>query len=158
MWGWIILVIMDGIMLEIKRILSEQRNKLYNCFVLGSIDFLTDPHCKESFAAFAINLVTERYELSNGISLFMSRHTKTILTIKCGLRFFLNWMPILANADLVMNFEHSTRSRLVKMLWSGWKRVAIKSLHEGSNAIGSVSEYEVVTCSKRPNNIKFDVW
>lgn len=74
-------------------------------FFWGSIDFWTDQHYIEAFTAFVINLVVEKYELLNGISLLMSRYTKTMLTSKLRLSFFLTGTPILANDELIMNFE-----------------------------------------------------
>ena len=45
-------VLMDSMMLEISKILSERRHKLHNGFVSGTINGWTDSHRKESFMAF----------------------------------------------------------------------------------------------------------
>jgi len=56
--------------------------------------------------AFVIDLVVEKYALTNGLTLAMSRQTKASLANKRGGgNVFLCGVPILGNAELVLNFE-----------------------------------------------------
>ena len=43
----------------------------------GTIDFWTDSHRREPYAVMMIDLIAEKYLLSNGQSVFMSRKTKS---------------------------------------------------------------------------------
>ena len=79
---------------------------------MGTIDFWTDNHRKKSFGTFVIDVVAEKYELCNGMSLFMSRHTKVSLS-NCQKSPLLTGKPILANAEVVLNFEQRLESFFV---------------------------------------------
>ena len=161
----IVLVIMDGIMLEIMRILTKQRNDLYHAFVSGSIIFYTDSHRKESFGAFVIDLVAEKYQLANGMTLFMSRQTKVSLESQSKSNLFITGTPILSNAELIMNFERFPESK-THVNVSNWMKEScdqvrleagdFNQLSADGGEIGSVAEYEVLTRGDRPNNVKFD--
>ena len=57
--------------------MDEQRQELIKNFMSGTIDFWTDPHHKQQFDCFVIELAAEKYKMQNGVTLFMSRRTKT---------------------------------------------------------------------------------
>ena len=54
---------------------QECREELGPGFMSGSIDFWTDGHRREDFGVFCVTLIGKRYELEDGLSLFMSRNT-----------------------------------------------------------------------------------
>ena len=161
----ILQVIMDGLMLEIKRIVAERRKELLNAFASGSIDFFTEPHRKECFGAFVIDLVAEKYQLANGSTLFMSRQTKARLTSKNKSNLFLTGKSILANAELVLNFERFLESKTQTNVANWMKETCdeagmepgdFNQLSADGGEIGSVSEFEVLTRGDRPNDVEFD--
>jgi hypothetical protein len=91
----------DNAKQELRWIMDEQRQELVNNFMLGIIDFWTDPHCKQQFGCFVVDLTAEKYKMQNGVTLFMSRRTKN--QIKDEL--FSNATPVLGNLEYPMNFE-----------------------------------------------------
>ena len=70
-------VIMDRAMLELLQIIGDARARLVNSFMTGTIDFWTDSHRREPYAVMMIDLIAEKYRLSNGRCLFMSRKTRS---------------------------------------------------------------------------------
>ena len=70
-------------MAEVRQIFAERRNELGDGFASGNIDFWTDPHRKESFGVFVIDVLAEAYEMMIGgksTRLFMSRKTRARLS------------------------------------------------------------------------------
>jgi hypothetical protein len=57
----IVCVIMDYVMLEFSKIVSERRLLLGEGFVSVSTDFWTDPHRKEQFGALVADLIAPEY-------------------------------------------------------------------------------------------------
>ncbi|EJK63933.1 hypothetical protein THAOC_15380 [Thalassiosira oceanica] len=146
-------VILDGAMMELSRIISERRAELYDSFMSGTIDFWTDSHRKEQFGAFVIDVTAERYELSDGTSLFMSRETKQSLLER---EFILNFEKFdkAKTTDVVADWMDES-SREVGIKPSDYSNL---SADGGSNAIGSLAEYEVVTrCDSRANELDFNI-
>ncbi len=70
-------------------------------FMSGTIDFWTDPHRRQQFGCFVVDLTAEKYKMQNGMTLFMSWRTKT--QIKDEL--FINGTPVLDSLKDPMNFE-----------------------------------------------------
>lgn len=162
----IVSVLMDGMMLEISKILSERRQELHHAFVSGTIDGWTDKFRKESFMAFVIDLVVEKYELASGLTLAMSRQTKTSLSNKRGTaNVFLSGVPILGNAELILNFERFDESKTQENI-ADWMKDSceLARVHHGDfnqlaadgGEVGSVAEYEVLTRGDRSNDVEFD--
>lgn len=56
--------------------LSEQREVLGDGFMSGTIDFWTDSHRRECFGAFVLDMLSNKYELEDGTTLFMSNETR----------------------------------------------------------------------------------
>ena len=106
--------------MEIARIISERRKELNNSFVSGTIDFWTDSHRKQSFGTFVIDVVAEKYELRNGMCLFMSRQTKVSLSNRQKSPL-LTGKPILANSELVLNFEHFVKAKTCDII-ANWMK------------------------------------
>lgn len=166
-------VILDGAMMELSRIISERRAELYDSFMSGTIDFWTDSHRKEQFGAFVIDVTAERYELSDGTSLFMSRETKQSLLERHRnepISFFMSTTPRLESGEFILNFEKFDKAKTTDVV-ADWmdessREVGIKpsdysnlSADGGSNAIGSLAEYEVVTrCDSRANELDFNIF
>lgn len=162
----ITVVLMDGMMLEISKILSERRYELHHGFVSGTIDGWTDSHRKESFMAFVIDFVAEKYHLTNGLTLFMSRQTKASLANKRGeTNVFVTGLPNLCNAELVLNFERFNESKTQENI-ADWMKESCEQaklkhgdfnqLAADGGEVGSVAEYEVLTRGDRSNNVEFD--
>ena len=57
---------LDYALTEYNQILKEQRNELGEGFACGSIDFYTDYFHRESFGAFVVDLLVEKYQLVVG--------------------------------------------------------------------------------------------
>ena len=86
---------------ELGWIMSERRQELVKNFMSGTIDFWTDPHCRQQLGCFVVDLTAEKYKMQNGMTLFMSQRTKT--RIKDEL--FINGTPVLDSLEYPMNFE-----------------------------------------------------
>ena len=91
--------------------MDEQRQELVKNFMSGTIDFWMDPHCKQQFGCFVVDLTAEKYKMQNGVTLFMSRRTKA--RIKDEL--FSDATPARNSLEYPMNFEAfvSTTSLLI---------------------------------------------
>ena len=86
---------------ELGWIMDEWRQELVKNFMSGTIDFWTDPHRKQQFGCFVVDLTAEKYKMKNGNELFMSMQTKN--RMNSGL--FTNTTPILDSLEYPMNFE-----------------------------------------------------
>eukprot|EP00957_Ditylum_brightwellii_P086134 6553768-Ditylum_brightwellii.AAC.1 len=65
--------------MELGKIMNDRQSELGDGFVSGSIDFWTDPHCRQCFGAFITDMLAEKYDIMIGNrtnQLFMSRDTK----------------------------------------------------------------------------------
>jgi hypothetical protein len=71
----IIEVAMDLAILEVNRILADCRDRIGEQFLSISTDFWTDSVRKQSFGALVASMVAEKYRLSDGRELYMSRET-----------------------------------------------------------------------------------
>ena len=78
---------------------------------------------------------------------------------------FLTEKPILANAELILNFERflesKTQTNVANWMKESCDEAAMEAgdfnqLSADGGKIGSVSEFEVLTRGDRPNDIKFD--
>ena len=67
----------------------------------GNIDFWTDPHRRESFGAFVLDLLASKYVMDDGMTLFMSQETRD----KVDDDLFQTGTPILDNLEFPVNFE-----------------------------------------------------
>lgn len=117
----------------------------------GSIDFWTDPHRREEFGVFAIILLAEFYTMENGLTLAMSRETRAKLD---GSLVAVN-TPQLSLLEFPVNFERfreaKTVTNVTKWMFDSIEAAKVQSddflalaADGGSNAIGSISEFEVV--------------
>lgn len=135
-------------------------------FISGNIDFWRDPHRKECFAAFVVDLCAECYDMANGQTLFMSRATKE----KLDSSLFITETPRVEHLEAPLNFERFTEAKTSVNVakWMGESVTASRlktedfshfSADGGSNAIGSLQEYEVVTRVEegRTNSIDFTI-
>ncbi len=86
---------------ELGWIMDERRQELVKNFMSGTIYFWTNPHRKQQFGCFVVDLTAERYKMQNGVTLFMSRRTKN--QVKDEL--FSNSTPLLNSLEYPMNFE-----------------------------------------------------
>ena len=86
---------------ELGWIIDERRQELVKNFMSGTIDFWTDPHRKQQFGCFVVDLTAEKYKMQNGMTLFMSQRTKQ--RIKDEL--FINGTLVLDSLEYPMNFE-----------------------------------------------------
>jgi len=86
---------------ELGWIMDERRQELVKNFMSGTIDFWTDPHRKQQFGCFVVDLTAEKYKMRNGLSLFMSQRTKNRLNDK----LFSDATPVLDSLEYPMNFE-----------------------------------------------------
>ena len=138
---------------------------LHSNHVSGSIDFWTDPHRRECFGAFVVNLVAELYRMENGSELFMSRKTRETVDRD----EFVTGKPELAVLEFPLNFERFQRSKTIDNVVE-WMRESTAEAwildsdfghlcaDGGSNAIGSISEFEVVGRHEgRINSMDFNV-
>ena len=132
----------------------------------GNIDFWTDSHRREQFGAFMIDLLAHKYDMCNGRSVFMSKKTRESLDdgdfIECD-------DPELSSLSFPLNFERFTKPKTCKNVkeWMSESLVASKldkedfiqlSADGGSNAIGSVQEFEVIGREEgRSNSTDFAV-
>ena len=71
----IIEVTMDLAIKEVNKIMEDGRNKMHEQFLSLSTDFWTDSARKESFGVLVLSMVAEKYRLSDGNMLYMSRET-----------------------------------------------------------------------------------
>ena len=71
----IIEVMIDGAVLEFTRIVNERRALLQKSFISMTTDFVTDPSRRQCFGVVLLDLVAEKYEMTDGRVLFMSRET-----------------------------------------------------------------------------------
>ncbi len=69
-------VMMDAAMKELVQMLTECREHLHKGFIWGMIDFWTDSYCCEQYGLFVIDFSAQKYELEDGMFLFMSKKTK----------------------------------------------------------------------------------
>lgn len=125
--------------------LQERRDKIGPGHVSGNIDFWTDPHRHECFGAFIVDITAKKYKMKNGLELFISDATKEALDDDI---FVTGSKPILLNLEYPLNFEHFTKAKTCENGTDAAK-IATDDIHQlaadgGSNAIGSVQEYEVV--------------
>jgi hypothetical protein len=86
---------------ELGWIMDEQRQELAKNFMLGTIDFWTEPHCKQQFGCFVVDLTAEKFKMQNRVTLFMSQRTKNQIKDE----FFSNATPVLDSLEYPMNFE-----------------------------------------------------
>lgn len=117
----------------------------------GNIDFWTDPHRHECFGAFILDLIAFKYDMKNGLSLFMSDHTKN----KLDDSLFVTGKQILSHLEFPLNFERFTKAKTCDNVMQ-WMRDSVDeamienddfnqlAADGGSNAIGSIQEFEVV--------------
>ncbi len=80
---------------EFGRIMAERRQELVKNFMSGTIDFWTDPHRRQQFGCVVVDLTAVKYKMQNGMTLFMSRRTKS--RIKDEL--FINGTPVLDSLE-----------------------------------------------------------
>ena len=144
---------------------QERREELHSGYVSGSIDFWTDSHRKEQYGAFVVNLVGNRYRMENGSELFMSRQTRDNL----DRAIFVTGKPELAVLEFPLNFERFQKSKTIENVveWMRESTAETKirdsdfgflSADGGSNAIGSIQEFEVVGRTEgRLNSMDFSV-
>ena len=71
----IIEVTMDLAVLEVKRIVDETRDRVFEGFASVSTDFWTDSIRRESYGALVLGIICDKYMLSDGRLMFMSRST-----------------------------------------------------------------------------------
>ena len=161
-------VTMDLTMAEVDNIFDERREELHDAFASAAIDFWTDSHRKESYGALVVNVTANKYELSNGLSLFMSDKTKEATIELHGKDFFASQKPRLECAEFVLNFEKfdkpKTIDNVAQWMDDTFRATRIKSgdfsqmcADGGSNAIGSIAEYEVVSREDRSSTLDFTV-
>ena len=86
---------------ELGWIMDERRQELVKNFMSGTIDFWTDPHRKQQFGCFVVDLTAEKYKMQNGVTLFMSRRTKNRIKEE----LFSDATPALDSLEYPMNFE-----------------------------------------------------
>lgn len=86
---------------ELGWIMDERRKELVKNFMSGTIDFWTDPHRKQQFGCFVVDLTAEKYKMKNGMTLFMSRRTKKRIEDE----LFISGTPVLDALEYPMNFE-----------------------------------------------------
>ncbi len=85
----IIEVLMDSVMLELSRIITNHHKALNEGFVSASTDIWTDSHRKEQFGALVINMIAEKYIVDEfDMWLFMSRETAERLETKAVRLFY----------------------------------------------------------------------
>ena len=161
-------VTMDLSMAEVEKIFDDRRKELYDAFASAAIDFWTDSHRKESYGALVVNVTANKYELSNGLSLFMSDETKEATTQLHGKDFFISHQPNLECAEFVMNFEKFDKPKTIdncaEWMDDSFRASRVKSgdfsqlcADGASNAIGSVVEYEVGSRKDRSGSLDFNV-
>lgn len=68
-------VLIDAAMMEVSKIVTEQRKLLRRGYVSLTSDFVTDATRRSSFGLIMIDMVTTQYELLDGQRLFMSEET-----------------------------------------------------------------------------------
>ena len=148
-------------------LLKEKRDLLCEGFMSVDIDFWTDEHRHEEFGAIMANLLANRYSMEDGESLFTSDATKA----KVDSALFVTGKPDLQQLEFPLNFEHfhtrKTINNVTKWMLESTKVANVLkkdigrlSADGGSNAIGSVQEFEVVGREEgggRSNNMDFVV-
>ena len=146
---------------------QDRRDLLGDGFASLNIDFWTDPRRKEQYGCIVADVTALMYDMANGQSHFMSNETMQGLEDDK----FNNKVPQVANLELPLNFERFDGSKTVDVV-AEWMNSSVKEskleasdfgqliADGGSNAIGSVQEYEVVTRTSsngRSNNQDFNV-
>ena len=129
----------------------------------GNIDFWTDPRRRESFGVLVLDILASKYKLEDGLTLFMSNDTKG----KLDESIFQTGTPVLANLEFPVNFELCPGSKTSSAV-SDWmfESIAAAKIEPadfnqlaadgGSNAIGSIQEFEVVAREEgRTNSTDF---
>lgn len=112
------------------------------------------------------DMSAEQYDMSDGTSVFMSRKTRKSLDDS----LFVSGKPRIANLEMPLNFERFNKAKTVlnvtEWMQESVSEASLKSsdfnhlaADGGSNAIGSVQEFEVVTRVEdgRSNSIDFSV-
>ena len=130
---------------------KERRELLGGGFMSGNIDFWTDPHCKESFGVMVLDFLCSKYVMNDGLTLAMSQETKG----KLDEDIFETGTPILDSLEFPVNFERfpgsKTSTAVAEWMFESIAAAKIESddfnqlaADGGSNAIGSIQEFEVV--------------
>ena len=167
----------DYVMMELGKIMKDRRSELGDGFVSGCIDFWTDPHRRQCFGAFVIDMLAEKYDIMIGNrtnQLFMSRDTKerlnktTETTEGLGTSILVTGNPVLANLEFILNFENFEKKKTCANV-SDWMNETCKAAKieasdfnqltadGAANAIGSLVDYEALTRAERPNDVDFTV-
>ncbi|KAL7514082.1 hypothetical protein ACHAWX_000792 [Stephanocyclus meneghinianus] len=156
-------VLIDGAVLEFTRIVKEQRKKLCFGFISLTTNFVTDPNHHQSFGVVLLNLVAQKYKLVDGQDLFMSKETADRISDKLQSGFATK-----ALLEYPANMEHFSKPKTIDNVveWLTESHKAIKVVSSdfnqmaadgASNAIGSILESEVQTCTERANDIDLSI-
>ena len=94
-------VITDCAMLKLSQIIGDARARLVCGFMSGTIDFWTDLHQREPFCVMMIALIAEKYLLSDGRHLLVSRKTKS----RIDKHLVVGHTPVLDLLESPLNFE-----------------------------------------------------
>jgi len=130
---------------------KERRVILVDSFLSGNIDFWTDGHRHEQFGAITVDVMANRYDMADGESLFMSDATRAKLEDD----LFVTRDPSLENLEFPLNFERfdipKTVPNVTKWMFDSAAEAKLRkedfgrlSADGGSNAVGSVQEFEVI--------------
>ena len=131
----------------------------------GNIDFWLDPHRRQPFGVLVLDLLAFKYDMEHGPTLFVSKETRDVMDDN----LFQTGTPILDNLEFPVNFEHFPGSKTSTAV-SDWMFESIAeakidsddfnqlAADGGSNAIGSIQEFEVVAREEgRTNSTDFVV-
>lgn len=152
---------------ELSLILKERREVLGSKICSVSTDFWTDSSHRESFGCIIADLQAKKYELTNGLVLFMSDATRERL-LKRDEDIFVTGEGELSDLKYVLNFEHFDNAKTAANI-SNWLKkstdavnmksddINVTSADGASNAIGSLVDFEVETHNDRSTNQEFSI-
>lgn len=152
---------------ELKKIIDERRAVLGTKCCSISIDFWTCSHRKQCFGCIIVDLQANKYTMTNGESMFMSKGTFDRLSKRDG-DLFIDHEGVLSDLEYPLNFEQFNDSKTSAnvSLWvkESTDEVGIKSddinvttADGASNAIGSLVDFELLTRDERSDNQEFEI-
>ncbi len=126
--------------------------ELDSAFVSGQIDFCTDPSRKEQFGVFILRLLAKKYSMAKGLELFMSDETRQKLVESLLSSPSPELLPLKFPVNFERFLEEKTCTNVSDWMFESLESAEVKeddfnhlSADGGSNAIGSIQEWEVVS-------------
>ena len=157
----------DLVAKEMKRIMADRRVVLGSKICSISLDFWTDGSRRQCFGCIIADLQAYQYEMSNGLTLFMSNHTQARL-MKRDDDIFVTGVGALADLEYPLNFERfeasKTSSNVSDWIQESTDAVGMKSedinvlsADGASSAIGSIVNFEADTRNERAGDQEFEI-